>query len=200
MTLSVALTGNIAAGKSTVAGLFERWGATLIDSDQLVREAQAPDQPLLTDIASRFGAEVISSDGSLDRPALRARVLADPTALADLNRIVHPEVHRRRLELLSQARARGDRIVISDIPLLFEADDPTAFDAVVLVDAPEPVRRARLLGSRALSPVDADRMMAAQLSSTPKRTRSDYVIDNTGDLPALERAARSVWEALLGGA
>ncbi|MEO7137653.1 MAG: dephospho-CoA kinase [Gemmatimonadales bacterium] len=197
MTLSVALTGNIAAGKSTVAGLFERWGATLIDADQLVREAQAPGQPVLRDIASRFGAEVIFSDGSLDRPALRARVLADPTALADLNRIVHPEVHRRRLELLTQARTRGDRIVISDIPLLFEADDPGAFDAVVLVDAPEPVRRARLLASRGLSPAETDRMMAAQMSSTLKRIRSNYVIDNGGDLPALERAARSVWEALL---
>jgi dephospho-CoA kinase len=195
--LSVALTGNIAAGKSTVAGLFKQWGATLIDADQLVREAQAPGQPVLKAIAERFGAEVIFSDGSLDRVALRARVLADPAALADLNRIVHPEVHRRRLELLGQARARGDRIVVSDIPLLFEADDPGTFDAVVLVDAPEVVRRARLLASRALSPEDVDRMMAAQLSATSKRARSDYVIDNDGDLLALEREARAVWEALL---
>ncbi len=195
--LSVALTGNIGAGKSTVAGLFKQWGATVIDADDLVRQAQAPGQPVLTDIAARFGAEVIFSDGSLDRPALRARVLADPTALADLNRIVHPEVRRRRLELMEQARARGDRIVISDIPLLFEADDPKSFDAVVLVDAPEPVRRSRLLASRALSPVEAERMMAAQMPTTTKRTRSDYIIDNDGDLPALERAARPVWEALL---
>lgn len=195
--LSVALTGNIAAGKSTVAELFRRWGATVIDADQLVREAQAPGQPVLRDIASRFGAEVIFSDGSLDRPALRARVLADPTALADLNRMVHPEVHRRRLELLGQARSRGDRIVISDIPLLFEVDDPGSFDAVVLVDAPESVRRARLLASRELSPAEADRLMAAQLASASKRQRSDYVIENDGDLPSLERAARSVWQALL---
>ena len=195
--LSVALTGNIGAGKTTVAELFRRWGAIVIDADQLVREAQAPGQPVLRDIASRFGAEVIFSDGSLDRAALRARVLADPVALTDLNRIVHPEVHRRRLELLAEARGRGDRIVVSDIPLLFEADDPRAFDAVVLVDAPERVRRARLLKSRGISPADADRMMVAQLSSASKRARSDYVIDNDGDLPALERAARAVWEALL---
>ena len=197
MTLSVALTGNIGAGKSTVARLFEQWGATLIDADQLVRQAQAPGQPVLKEIASRFGAEVILSDGSLDRAALRARALADPAALADLNRIVHPEVHRRRLQLLGEARVRGDRIVVSDIPLLFEADDPGAFDAVVLVDAPEGVRRARLLASRALSREEVDGMMATQLSSTPKRARSDYIIDNDGDLPALERAARTVWEALL---
>lgn len=197
MTLSVALTGNIGAGKSTVAGLFERWGATIIDADELVRQAQLPGQPVLTRIAARFGRELITQDGSLDRPALRAVVLADPRALADLNGIVHPEVHRRRRELLGEARARGDRIVVSDIPLLFEVDDPGAFDAVVLVDAPEVVRRARLLGSRALSSEEVGRMMAAQLSSTPKRARSDYVIDNDGDLAAVERAARVVWEALL---
>jgi dephospho-CoA kinase len=195
--LSVALTGNIGAGKTTVAELFARWGATVIDADRLVREAQAPGTPVLKAIAERFGEDVIFSDGSLDRPALRARVLADPTALADLNRIVHPEVRRRRLDLLRQARAHGNGIVVSDIPLLFEADDPKAFDAVVLVDAAEPVRRARLLASRALSPAEADRMMAAQLSSAPKRTQSDYIIENDGDLVALERAARLVWEALL---
>jgi dephospho-CoA kinase len=195
--ISVALTGNIAAGKSTVAGLFRRWGATLIDADELVREAQAPGQPALRAIAERFGGELISNDGTLDRAALRARVLADPAALADLNRIVHPEVWRRRLELLAEARARGDRIVVSDIPLLFEADDPSAFDAVVLVDAPEAVRRARLLASRTLSPGDADRMIAAQQPTSLKRPRSDYVIDNDGDLAALERAAALVWQALL---
>jgi dephospho-CoA kinase len=197
LTLSVALTGNIAAGKSTVAELFRRWGATVIDADELVREVQAPGQPALNAIATRFGDELIFSDGSLDRARLRAMVLAEPAALADLNRIIHPEVYRRRLELLAEARARGDRVVISDIPLLFEADDPDAFDAVVLVDAPEAVRRARLLASRALSPGEADKMMGAQQSSALKRNRSDYIIDNSGDFAALEHAAAAVWQSLL---
>ena len=197
LTLSVALTGNIGAGKSTVAGLFQRWGATIIDADSLVRELQSPGQPVLAQIVARFGDKVMAADGSLDRAALRAAVLGNPDALAELNRIVHPAVHRRRLALLDEARARGDRIVVSDIPLLFEADDPRAFDAVVLVDAPEGVRRARLLASRALAPGEIDRMMAAQLTSAAKRAGSDYVIDNDGDLPALEREARAVWEALL---
>ena len=195
--LSVALTGNIGAGKTSVADLFREWGATVIDADQLAREVQAPGQPTLGKIAIRFGPDVIAADDSLDRAALRAKVLADPTALADLNRIVHPEVRRRRLELLAEARARGDRIVVSDIPLLFEADDPSAFDAVVLVDAAEPVRRARLLAMRRLTPEEAERMIQSQLASGPKRHRSDYVIDNDGDLPSLERAARGVWQSLL---
>jgi dephospho-CoA kinase len=194
---SVALTGNIGAGKSTVTELFKRWGATIIDADQLVREVQAPGQPAFNRIADRFGRSVVKTDGTLDRATLRAKVLDDPSALADLNRIVHPEVHRLRLKMLEEARARGDRIVVSDIPLLFEADDPTSFDAVVLVDAADAVRRHRLVNLRGLPPTEADRMMQAQLPAAAKRARSDYVIENDGDMPALERAAARVWQSLL---
>ena len=195
--LSVALTGNIGAGKTTVTQLFRGWGATIIDADQLVREVQAPGQPTLARIAGHFGPDLIRPDGTLDRAALRARVLADPGALAALNQLVHPEVHRRRRQLLEAARRRGDRIVVSDIPLLFEAADPAEFDAIVLVDAPEPVRRARLQQTRSLPADEIDRLMAAQLPSTEMRARSDYVIDNTGDIASLERAAAAVWQALL---
>ena len=194
--LNVGLTGNIASGKSTVTELFRRWGATIIDADGLVREAQAPGTRVLAAIASRFGSAMLRPDGTLDRAALRHEVMNNPAALADLNAIVHPDVHRRRDELMRRAAARGDRIVVSDIPLLFEAVDPAAFDVVVLVDAPVEIRRQRLLANRDLSPSDAERMLAAQLPSNSKRTRSDYVIDNMGDLAALERAARKVWEAL----
>ena len=194
--LSVALTGNIGAGKSTVAALFQRWGATIIDADALVRAAQAGGSDALAEIAARFGPAVIRPDGTLDRPALRARVLSSQEELAALNRIMHPRVHQRRLELVEQARLRGDRIVVTEIPLLFEAADPTAFDAVILVDAPEALRRQRLLASRALTADEVDRLMAAQQGSAAKRQQSDFVIDNDGDPVALERSAASVWEAL----
>jgi dephospho-CoA kinase len=195
--LSVALTGNIGAGKSTVVDLFRRWGATIIDADQLVREAQAPGHPALAQIAARFGDQVLHQDGTLDRARLRAIVLARPAALEALNRIMHPLVHLRRQELLATARARGDRIVVSDIPLLFEAADPGEFDLVVLVDAPEPVRRSRLLAARGLDEDQISRLMAAQLPSASKREHSDYIIDNAGSREALERAAESVWQAML---
>ncbi len=195
--LSVALTGNIAAGKSAVAELFRRWGATVIDADDIVREVQAPGGPVLREIAARFGESVVRADGSLDRPALRRRVLTDPEALATLNRIVHPAVHWRRAELMAAARSRGDRIVVSDIPLLFEAADPSMFDVVVLVDAPEQVRLARLIEHRRLDEEEARRMIGAQMPSRDKRARSDFVIDNDADLAALERAAAVVWRALL---
>src|SRR5574341_548693 len=97
--LNVALTGNIAAGKSTVVELFRRWGATVVDADELAREAQAPGTEVLTAIAQRFGADVLASDGSLDRAALRAKVMGDEAALTALNALVHPAVKRRRDEL-----------------------------------------------------------------------------------------------------
>jgi len=195
--LNVALTGNIASGKSTVAELFRTWGATVIDADRLVRDAQAPGSPVLRAIAARFGQDLIDPAGMLDRKALRQRVMGDPAALADLNRLVHPDVLRRRSALEQEARNRGDRIVVSDIPLLFEAADPSAFDVIVLVDAPETVRRSRLLAQRGLSAQDADRMLAAQAPSGPKRERSTYVIDNDADRAALEARAREVWAQLV---
>src|SRR6266852_5416006 len=96
----------------------------------------------------------------------------------------------RRLELQSAAAERGDAIVVNDIPLLFEALDPTQFDAVVLVDAPVPVRRTRLRLLRGLSNQDADRMIAAQMSAARKRAQSQYVIENAGSLAELDKQAK----------
>jgi dephospho-CoA kinase len=194
--LNVALTGNIAAGKSTVVDLFRRWGATIVDADELVREAEAPGSAVLAAIARRFGGDVLSPDGTLDRPGLRAKVMGDDVALADLNAIVHPVVRRRREELQRQAAARGDAMLVNDIPLLFEALDPAAFDVVVLVDAPAALRRDRLCSLRGLSGGDADRLLAAQMPAERKRPKSDVVIENDGTLQELEARARRVFEML----
>jgi dephospho-CoA kinase len=195
--LSVALTGNVAAGKTTVARWWREWGGTVIEADTLVREAQAPGSPLLARIQERFGADMVRADGSLDRAALRRVVFRDDEARAALNAIVHPAVQARRGALLADAAARGERLVVSDIPLLFEVLDPSQFDVVVLVDAPEDVRRARLLGDRGLLPDEADRLMAAQQPSGPKRARSHIVIDNAGSLDELRTAAAAAWQHLL---
>lgn len=200
--LHVGLTGNVASGKSTVAALFRGWGATIIDADQLVREAQEPGTDTLASIVERFGPEMVTSGGELDRAALRERVFNDPGARRDLEAIVHPAVWRRRDALLEAARARGDSVVVSDIPLLFEVADAGRFpleslDAIVLVDAPADVRRDRLVSLRGIDGAEADRMIAAQMPTDRKRHRSTWVIDNDADLPALEQRARVVWNALL---
>ncbi len=194
--LNVALTGNVASGKSTVASLFAGWGAALIDADLLVREVQAPGTPVLLAIARRFGTGVLRPDGSLDRAALRSQVLADPQALADLNQLVHPAVLRLREARLAALREAGARIVVTDIPLLYEVADPDAFDAVVLVDAPADLRRQRLFERSGLPPHEAERLIAAQMPSEMKRSRATFVIDNDADLATLEARAREVWTAL----
>ncbi|MFN2571389.1 MAG: dephospho-CoA kinase [Gemmatimonadales bacterium] len=194
--LNVALTGNIAAGKSTVVDLFRNWGATIIDADALARDAQAPGSTVLAAIAKRFGADVLAADGTLDRGALRSKVMGDDPALAALNAIVHPAVQQRRLELQRAAAERGDAIVVNDIPLLFEVLDPGQFDAVVLVDAPIAVRRTRLRALRGLSNQEADRMIAAQMPAERKRGQSQYIIENAGTLAELQQHCRTVFAEL----
>ncbi|PYP12389.1 MAG: dephospho-CoA kinase [Gemmatimonadetes bacterium] len=194
--LNVGLTGNIAAGKSTVIELFKRWGATVIDADSLAREAEAPGTAVLAAIAGRFGTDVLAQGGGLDRAALRAKVMGDDTALAALNAIVHPAVQQRRLELQRAAAERGDAIVINDIPLLFEVLDPAQFDVVVLIDAPVALRRTRLRALRGLSNQDADRMIAAQMPAERKRPKSQHVINNTGTVAELAEQAQKVFADL----
>ena len=194
--LNVALTGNIASGKSSVVELFRDWGATVVDADELTREAQAPGSAVLAAIAGRFGADVLNPDGSLDRAGLRAKVMGDDEALAALNALVHPAVKARRDDLQRQAADRGDLILVNDIPLLFEVLDPAKFDVVILVDAPVAVRRTRLRSLRQLSNEDADRMIAAQMPAERKRPKSDFVIENAGTIQELAAAAKLVFDDL----
>ena len=149
--LHIGLTGNIASGKSTVARQLAELGATVIDADQLAREAVQPGSAGFNAVVDHFGPSVLLPTGDLDRAALRRRVFSDPLARDVLNGIVHPIVGRLRDERFADAAHRGDRVVISDIPLLFEVGLEHAFDGVLLVDAPPPLRRARLVRDRGLS-------------------------------------------------
>jgi dephospho-CoA kinase len=194
--LHLALTGNVASGKSSVARLFADWGATLIDADAIVRDLQRPRTPIFDRIVARFGPEIVAADGELDRARLRALVLADAGARRDLEAIVHPAVAAERERLIDEARRRGDAIVVSDIPLLFEVMDPEAFDAVVLVDAPEAIRRERLLRDRGISSEDADGLFRAQHPAADKRARSDFIIDNDSSRMELRDRAWRVWRQL----
>jgi dephospho-CoA kinase len=194
--LLVGLTGNIASGKSTVAQLFSRWGATLIDADVLARQAVNVGTPAYQAIVERWGEGVTSPDGPLDRRVLRQRVFSDSEQLEELNAIVHPEVQRLRDQLIDDARRRGDRIVVCDIPLLFERRLADQFDRIVLVDAPRPVRMERLVRDRGIEATEAMKMIASQMPAELKRARTDYLIDNTGTPQELETRAREVWGAL----
>jgi dephospho-CoA kinase len=191
--LLIGLTGNIASGKSTVARMLVARGATLVDADVLAREAVRVGTPAYDAIVRRWGGEVLSPDGVIDRPALRERVFAEPSELEALNAIVHPEVGRLRDERLAEARALGKRVVVCDIPLLFERNLADDFAHVILVDAPRPVRLERLVRDRGLRETDAMAMIAAQMPAELKRARADFVIDNVGTVAELEQKVDAVW-------
>jgi dephospho-CoA kinase len=192
----IGLTGNIASGKSEVARMLAERGATLIDADVLAREAVEPDTQALKDIVKRWGKDVLKSDGSLDRGALRQIVFADQNELDALNRIVHPGVTRLRDREIAKARERGDDLVVCVIPLLFERNLVEEFDAIVLVDAPRPVRLERLVRTRGLDETDAMNMIVSQMPAELKRARADYVIENNGSLEDLERDVDELWSSL----
>lgn len=194
--LVVGLTGNIGSGKSSVARLLAARDVPVIDADVLAREAVAPHTPALAAIVARFGAGVLAPDGTLDRPALRRVVFADPVERTALDAIVHPAVDARRRALLTLQRERGARVVVCDIPLLFEAGLADAVDAVLLVDAPRDVRLARIMKDRGLDRAEAIAMIDSQLPSEGKRARAAYVIDNDGTLDELRARVESTWRAI----
>ena len=193
----VGLTGNIGSGKSTVAQLLSERGATIIDADVLARRAVEQGTAAYKKIVECWGTSVTGADGTIDRSALRRTVFSEPAQLEQLNAIVHPEVARMRADLVAQARARGDRLVVCDIPLLFERKMTDDFDRIVLVDAPRPVRLERLVRERGLRETEAMDMIVAQMPAELKRARADVVIDNAGTLTQLDQRVSEVWSALL---
>jgi dephospho-CoA kinase len=195
--LRVGLTGNIAAGKSSVANVWRDLGATIIDADQLARQAVEPGTPALARIAETWGSWVLTDTGELDRGALRQIVFADPDARERLEAIVHPAVGALRDAAYRDAEGRGEPLVVADVPLLFEVGLVDEVDVLVLVDAPVEVRLMRLIGERGLAPDEAQRMVTAQMPAELKRARADVVIENTGSLAELEAHATEVWNELL---
>jgi len=194
--LLVGLTGNIGSGKSTVAQLLSERGATIIDADVLARRAVEVGTAAYRAIVERWGTSILEPGGMIDRSALRRIVFSEPSELEQLNAVVHPEVERMRDALVEQARLRGDKLVVCDIPLLFETKTTDAFDRIVLVDAPRPVRLERLVRERGLRETEAMDMIVAQMPAELKRARADFVIDNKGTLAQLDGRVAEVWGAL----
>lgn len=182
--LVVALTGGIAAGKSTIGDQLAKLGAIRIDADQLAREAVAPGSPGLAQIVARFGVGVLAEDGALNRPELGKIVFADPAALADLNAIVHPEVQRLLGERIDALQG-GPEIVIYEVPLLVESGAYRArqWDLVVTAEAPAETRVARMRDLRGMDEADARARIANQTGENERRAISDVVIE-TGGSPA----------------
>ncbi|MER6038558.1 MULTISPECIES: dephospho-CoA kinase [unclassified Streptomyces] len=193
--LKVGLTGGIGAGKSEVSRLLVEHGAVLIDADRIAREAVAPGTPGLAAVVDAFGADILTADGSLDRPRLGSIVFADPGKLAVLNAIVHPLVGARSSEL--EAAAAEDAVVVHDVPLLTENGLAPLYDLVIVVDASPATQLDRLVRLRGMTEDDARARMAAQATREQRRQIADVVIDNDVPLDALRKRVAEVWDGLV---
>ncbi|UPL12433.1 dephospho-CoA kinase [Microbacterium sufflavum] len=196
----IALTGGIASGKSTIARRLAEHGSIIVDADAIVRDVQAPGSPVLERIAEVFGPEVIAEDGSLDRPALGARVFGDPEQLAQLNAIVHPAVRDESQRRFTDALAADPHaVVVYDVPLLVEArvDDP--WDLIVVAHAPAEERLRRLVELRGMDEAAARERVGAQVSDEKRLAIADVVIETGGALAETVAQADALWERLRTG-
>lgn len=187
----IGLTGSIGSGKSTVARLLIARGIPVLDADAVARQVSSR-LNVLEAVSSQLGAEYVLPDG-LNRPALAQLVFAQPAALATLNAIIHPAVREEMARRETQLEADGASAVVQDIPLLFENGLEKLFDAVILVDAPLETRVARVM--RRDPNMTREAVLArdaAQMPSSEKRARADFIVENDGDEAALEAQLEAV--------
>lgn len=189
--LRVGLTGGIGSGKSTVAARFAELGGVVVDADRIAREVVEPGTAGLRAVVAEFGPNVLTADGSLDRPALGRLVFADEERRQALNAIVHPLVYQRRGEVVAQAA--DDAVVVEDIPLLVENRLGAGFHLVVVVHAPAEERVRRLAVDRGMDPEDVWARVRAQATDEQRKAAADVWLDNTGERTDLLAAVDAVW-------
>ena len=194
--IRVGLTGGIGSGKSTVGRMLADRGALVVDGDQIARELVEPGEPALAALVERFGPGILLPDGRLDRPGLADIVFPDPEQLAALDAIMHPRIAARSAQMLAQAERDGTRVAVYDMPLLVENGMADEFDVVVVVQAPVPVRLARL-AVRGVRVADAHERMARQATDEQRAAVADVVLDNSGDEAALAEQVDRAWERIL---
>ncbi|WBV42018.1 dephospho-CoA kinase [Pseudoroseomonas cervicalis] len=188
----LGLTGGIGMGKSTAAATFRRHGVPVFDADAAVHRLQARGGRAVAPIGRAFPGT--TRDGAVDREALRRAVLGDRAALTQLERIVHPLVRDEERRFLARARRAGRRLVVLDIPLLFETRGEARCDAVVVVSAPAATQRARVLRRPGMTPERLAAILARQTPDPEKRRRADHVIRTGLSRAHARRAIRRLLE------
>jgi len=189
----VGLTGGIGSGKSTVAALLRARGAVVVDADAIAREVVEPGSPALGQLVERFGADILRPDGTLDRGALAQKAFVDDESRKALEAITHPAIGAEFLRQLAEAPKGA--VVVHDVPLLVESTRGYDYGAVIVVEAPREVRLERL-EARGIPRADAEARMAAQATDDERRSVATWVLDNGGDLAALERQVDDIWPEL----
>lgn len=187
----IALTGGIAAGKSTVAALLSEHGAYEIDADEVAREVSSKGSFGLEQIVRSFGVAVLDSNKELDRKKLAGIVFSDPTKRELLESILHPLIRSRTAELFASV---SNPIVVYSVPLLVESGVDHGFDLVVTVEASESIREQRLIETRNLSAEQARQRILSQASAEERISRADVVIDSSGSLDNLKLQVEKLWQ------
>ncbi len=190
----LGLTGSIGMGKSTTAAMFAKCGVPVWDADEAVHRLYRPGQPAARAIAARF-PQAMDAEGGVNRAGLRAMVAADPAILDWLNATVHPLIAADRAAFI--AAHQDAKVVVLDIPLLFETGADARCDAVVVVSAPADEQRARVLG-RGMTETEFRTILARQMPDAEKRARADHIIE-TRDLASAEVAVRALIAKLSNG-
>ena len=182
-----------------MAAELARLGATVIDADALAREVVEPGQAALDEIAARFGGDVLSPDGRLDRARLGSIVFADPEARRHLERITHPRVRDLMQQRIGAALAADADLIVAEVPLLFETRSEALYEGVMLVYAPADVQLERLMSRDGSDEHGARQRLSAQIPIDEKRTRATWVIDNGGPIDATLQQVRDWWEMFAAG-
>jgi len=194
--LVIGLTGGIGSGKSAVSRCFERRGVPVIDADVLAREVVAPGEPALAAIAREFGKEMIQADGALDRARLRERVFADPAARKRLEGLLHPRI-RERMRALLATLSLGTPYAVLVIPLLLETRQRDLVDRLLVVEASEPRRIARVTARDRVSEEQVRRVIAAQCSAAERADAADDLLMNEGSESELDAKVSALHEKYL---
>ncbi|MDU0331113.1 MULTISPECIES: dephospho-CoA kinase [Paenibacillus] len=192
--MNIGLTGGIATGKSTVSRLLAERGAAIIDADVIAREIMEPGHPVLAAVSERFGPGVLNTDGTLNRKKLGEIVFSNPEERKALEALTHPAIRaemKQRMEELEAADPH--RLVVADIPLLYESGLDPLYERIMVVYVPREVQLTRLMLRDGLSKEAAEQRINAQMDIEIKKERADILIDNSGGLEETKRQIDDFW-------
>lgn len=194
--LKIGLTGSIGTGKSTVSKLLRERGIAVIDADLLAREIVKKGQECLNDLKNVFGNQVLTIDGELDRKKLGQIVFSDDSKLELLNSVTHPHIRRRIKAQMNELESKNNKVIVLDIPLLFEAKMEDLVDIILVVFAKEEIQIKRITERDNCTQEEAMRIIKAQISQQDKISKSDYTIDNSGTIEELKEKLNGFLEKI----
>ncbi len=192
----IGLTGSIASGKSLVADMLLKLGASVIDADQIAREVVKPGMPAWKALVETFGEDILASDQTIEREKLGKIVFADDEARLKLNRITHPEIGREMASQIVKYQEKGKSFVVLEAALLLETDAKSMVNSVIVVTVDKDIQIQRLLKRDNISREEALQRIHSQMSGEEKAGQADYVISNSGSIEETEKQVHSLWQRL----